>query len=343
MRKKLAICILLAAMAGSALGQTYEDWYVDTDVVGGDGSGVDWANAYSSVAAAVTAKAGNLVTAQKIVRINVRGSTNADSTRIAPSGYTTNSSYYLWIRVDAEDRHAGVWSNSKYRLVASINHDSIVYNLPAYTVLEGMQMYNTSSLGSRTIYCTSTVYLKECIVRGGYIHGAYVGGGSRAYNCVFAGSTNGPGLTTNTYAAPVLAVNCTAVNNKTYGFHANTGTTLTAINCYAGGNQTADWGKAGTLALTNCYSADGSESTSQVAFDADCFVNVTSGSENLHLVSGSGLIGQGSSSASTYISIDIDGQARPQGGSWDVGADEFFEEEPTHGFLRSVLSGSVVR
>lgn len=339
MRKKLAICILLAAMAGSALGQTYEDWYVDTDVVGGDGSGVDWANAYSSVTAAVTAKAGDLVTAQKIVRINVRGSTNADSTRLVTSGYTTNSSYYLWIRVDAEDRHAGVWSNSKYRLVASVNYDSIVYNLPAYTVLEGMQMYNTSTLGSRTIYCTSPVYLRECIVRGGSTNGTYVGGGSRAYNCVFCGSTNGPGLTTPTYTAAIVIVNCTAVNHKTYGFYANTGTTITAINCYAGGNGTADWHKAGTLSLTNCYSSDGTQSTSQVAFNTACFVNVTAGSENLHLVSGSGLIGQGSSSASTYISIDIDGQARPQGGSWDVGADEFL----THGFIRSVLSGSVVR
>ncbi len=323
MTKTLVAILTVLLLAGSALGQTYEDWYVDTDVVGGDGSGVDWANAYSSVAAAVNAKAGDLVTAQKIVRINVRGSTNADSTRLVTSGYTTNSSYYLWIRVDAEDRHAGVWSNAKYRLVASVNYDSIVYNLPAYTVLEGMQMYNTSSQGSRTIYCTSTVYLKECIVRGGYTNCAFLGGGSRAYNCVFAGCGNGPGLTTNTYTSAIVIVNCTAVNNKTYGFYANTGTTLTAINCYAGGNQSADWGKAGTLALTNCYSADGSQSTSQVAFDTDCFVNVTSGSENLHLVSGSGLIGQGSSSASTYISIDIDGQARPQGGSWDVGADEF--------------------
>lgn len=320
MTKTLVAILTVLLLAGSLCGQEILDRYVDTDVSGGAGDGTSWANAYSTLNAAVDALAQDLVTAKKILRVNVRGATNADTAYVSTSGYTTSSSYYLWITVDSEDRHAGVWSNSKYRLVVARNYDAALTGLPNYTRIEGLQIRNTGT-NSRTVTANSILYFHECILRGGPQYTVYVtADGSRLVNCIIYGGGDGVRTASN-YG--ITLVNCTIANCTTYGVYQASNDTCTAINCYSGGNGTADWAKAGTLSLTNCYSADGTQGTSQVALDTDCFVNVTAGSENLHLVSGSGLIGQGSSTASTYISIDIDGESRPMGGTWDVGADEF--------------------
>lgn len=325
---RLIAILILLAWSAAAFGQTITEVYVDTDVVGGDADGSSWANAYSSADAALEACKADLVTETRILRINLRGATNADSTALGvSSGYTTNATYYIWFKVDADDRHAGVWSDAKYRLVKSLAYDEIIDTLPAYTVLEGLQVRNTSGTSSRCARTQNIAYYRQCIFRGGASYGVQLAGGSRMTNCIVTeGDTYG--IQGTSYAAGITLVNCTSVNGNGYGIYQSVGTTMTAINCYAEGG-TASWGKAGTLSLTNCYSPDEVESTTLAAFTTDTFTNVTDGTEDLHLVSGSALIGAGSSTASTYTAVDIDGDARPQNTTWDVGADEYIAPEAT--------------
>jgi hypothetical protein len=64
-----------------------------------------------------------------------------------------------------------------------------------------------------------------------------------------------------------------------------------------------------------------------IAYSTANFLNVTSGSEDLHLASGSALIGVGTNlynDANFPFQNDIDGQDRGgSGASWDIGADQF--------------------
>lgn len=66
--------------------------YIDTDVVGGTGDGSSWTNAYSTTAAAVTAKAGVLT---EDINFYARASSNThDTAPITVSGYTQGV-YYI--------------------------------------------------------------------------------------------------------------------------------------------------------------------------------------------------------------------------------------------------------
>ena len=71
-------------------------YYVDPDVSGGSADGSSWANAYSSLSAAVTARATNLVTATDTHEYRCRSSSgSADTTLVDLGGYTTSSTYYV--------------------------------------------------------------------------------------------------------------------------------------------------------------------------------------------------------------------------------------------------------
>jgi len=71
---------------------------------------------------------------------------------------------------------------------------------------------------------------------------------------------------------------------------------------------------------SNNASSDSTGNTGlQNLSSADQFVNITEGSEDLHLKSGSDLIDAGTD-LSSYFTDDIDGQSRTD--AWDIGADE---------------------
>ncbi len=82
-------------------------WYVDPDVVAGDGSGDSWTNAYASLAAFEAAEAKDISTgtgSNEIYRVNCRSlSGSDDTTAFEWSGHTTDSTGYIIVTGDAAD------------------------------------------------------------------------------------------------------------------------------------------------------------------------------------------------------------------------------------------------
>ena len=110
------------------------------------------------------------------------------------------------------------------------------------------------------------------------------------------------------------------------------GRMLYVRNVYAHADYSAaGFSSSGQRSLSNCASYDGSDGTSEVAMSAETgarFLDITPGSEDLRIASGSSLIDAGvdlSDDAAFAFNYDILGVSRPQGAEWDIGAFEFVD------------------
>ncbi len=166
----------------------------------------------------------------------------------------------------------------------------------------------------------------DCLVYDSADFGFSNGGGNVTWrNCAAYQCTDQGFWSLNDSSVPTSkAVNCTSIANGTYGFEQWSGT-LTLKNCYAGGNVADAY--AGTMTRSNCMhssSTSFSGSTANTAYSTANFVNVTSGSQNAKLVSGSALIGLGAgpSGDSDVLLADFEGTTRG-GTTTDVGFDQF--------------------
>jgi hypothetical protein len=265
-----------------------------------------------------------------ILTISIEGdwSGGADTTALDVISFTTDSTHYLKIITNSSNRAGTEFDSTKYRLEASsgIGAGGTLSIRSNYTQVIGLQVRDTtgdgySSIRARdatgviidscfvyqsgwygfdTSNATGTVFA-NCISRGSVREGLAIGSGTNySYNCTFVGASS-------TYVGVSVAA----------------GATLVATNCYSGGNGGADYSITGTFTDTTCYSEDGTASTSTAVYSTSTFTNVTAGSEDLSLVSGSDLIGEGTdlSADGTYpFDWDITGATRT---TWDVGAAYF--------------------
>lgn len=133
---------------------------------------------------------------------------------------------------------------------------------------------------------------------------------------------------TSTSAAIALVTAGAVANNCTF---ASLGATLTSgvstqydavtfKNCYIGG-ATAPVDAGGVSNKVTCYASSAATGFTVAALSTATFANVTIGTHDFRLVSGSTLIDAGTTET-TYAATDILGTARPQGGAYDVGAHE---------------------
>lgn len=129
---------------------------------------------------------------------------------------------------------------------------------------------------------------------------ATISNGTSAYNCTFAS---------------LVAVAATGIRSV-YA-------TSLLKNCYIG-NATAP--SSGTITKTNSYSDVTATGYTVVAFSTATFQNITNGSHDLRLKSGSGLLNVGADET-TYAATDILNTARSSG-AYDVGAYELVSLTP---------------
>jgi hypothetical protein len=280
-------------------------YYVDTDVSGGAGDGSSWANAYSSLSAAENAVDGD-ITAVGIITFLCRGSTNADTTAVTVDGWTVDSTHYIKIEADSEDRHAGKWSTSKYRLAITATYNYPLLIEENYTQVNWLQIGRAVGESNRPVVLYNggtNGLIQGCLIKqqsgvdGNAVQ--FNAGDGVIRNCIVYDATNGVGVLAN--SGTITAQNVTVVNCST-GFERGTGT-FNCTNCGASGCTTAF---SSVSSQTTC------SSTTPTFVDGD--------NDDYHLASDDETWHDQGTDLSGTFTVDIDGETRV---TWDIGADEY--------------------
>jgi hypothetical protein len=280
-----------------------------------------------------------------VISIACYAGTQAD-TSLTFSGWTTGVSNYINVYTSSGEGHAGIYTTSKYRIENASNPAITISE--EYVRLTGIQAAITAMSSDNKHVITisgieagNDIKINRCIIKHVGTDG-YYGSGLRALDTdiildvrnslVFnIGTTNhalNSGIHLNCFSATIN--NCTLIGGK-YAL-ISIGGTITATNVYCGGAFTTNY--SGTITMLNCASSDGSGSGGALAnipVSTANFVNVTPGSENYHLVAGSGLLNVGTDLSMTFTT-DIDGETRS--GTWDIGADDYNVTNLTTNILR---------
>lgn len=314
--------------------------YVDPNsTAGGNGTtnALSGANrAYASLSEWESAREGTLTEVEEVICSTNGGA--ADTTACLIIGWDTTASFYIDIKTAAAYRHAGVWDTSKYRL--EVTNASCVESYEDYIRYTGIQARVSSASSNYCYPLAFSAAAGDCRVIDGIMRGhradytgnaiGYAGSGSLtirnvvAYDFVYTANTNIRPFSFG--SGTVTLENVTGIGGY-IGLNVNGGT-VTAKNCYLGGSVGNDYAySSGSLDKTNCASADASaDDTAAGCTATNCinsvpvstatFTNVTVGSENYSLVSGSGLIDVGVDLSGTFTT-DIAGATRTV--PWEIG------------------------
>ncbi len=273
---------------------------------------------------------GNLVSQDKIAVARIEGTwTQADTTPLNISGWTTDADHYIRIYTAPEARHTGV-AGSGYRLTATSGNP--LYCAVPFVRIEGLEIHGQSS--------SSVVYIRpgagidgDVRLSHNLIHGDGSSTGSGVYPYDFDGVTRiwnniiydvgSPGYT----AGIQTSRGATYIYNNTIvgiigGFAIRSGGVVVAKNNLTeapGDDFRGSFWPGSDFNASADGTAPGFHSRHNQTFT---FVNRAG--KNFHLAStDAGARNYGADlSGDTYIPItdDIDGNARS--GGWDIGADE---------------------
>lgn len=284
-------------------------------------SGGDYTSFAAAIAGELSANS-DLTALAGILHIVTSGEWTApDTSRVVVSGFTVSSSYHVSLECYSETYELSPTTNNGFiRIENQYTHVKGFHNLSSAT---------SQSAGNPVdVYATDcvidSVWVKDTTISGGGAWSGFYSGGTRNVfvNCIASNLTAAWGGFDNDYAS-VVCYNCDSVNViSVYGQFCDI---PTLKNCYAAppasGSQSM---YVRPTAMTTCFGSLIQSGVTQVAFDTSTFTNVTAGSEDLSLVSGSGLIDAGTdlSGDATYpFNWDFLGNTRT--GTPDVGAIEF--------------------
>ena len=277
---------------------------------------------YTTLTAWEAANQGNLVTADEIrVAECYDDWASGLDDKLVIDGSTTDATRYLMITVAAGHRHTGI-PQSGFFVKKNVGYGALLWDSDLYTRLEWLDLENTNSNG-QALYANagSGIYSNLIAKTAGTsqyvvglysqnitIHGALVyGGGSgvvqlnsaiatNIYNSVATGCAKGFDIS----SALAVLKNCVAYNNTT--------------------NYSGTFSASSTNNATSSASDDAPGASSVVGITSADFVNAAG--NDYHLAAGSALIGAGVNLYADF-QADIDGDAWPSSGAWDIGFDRY--------------------
>jgi parallel beta helix pectate lyase-like protein len=302
---------------------------------GGDGTTNATAGAnraYVSLSAWEAARQGVLADVEQAV---CESGGNTDTTACTIDGSTTDATKYMEVTASATGRHAGVLSTggTKYLLSVNAAFAAALTLSDPFTRVSGIQVRDTSAGGTSGMAITVTA--ATCLIDAVLISDASGDGlnlttgcgGTAVRNCVVYGYA-GEGANVR-FGEAVTIDNCTFAGG-TAGVGHGGGASQVVRNCYAGNTSSQDFtdGDVSNPVYTTCRCEDGihGTATAYATGSGARFTNITAGSENFHIQSGSALIGAGTDLSATFTT-DVDGATRSA--PWDVGADEFVSAATT--------------
>ena len=325
------------------------------------GSGGD----YSTLQAWEDACPANLVTADQIWQGKVKNQVfSSTGNLLTISGTTADATRYVELTTDTGASfldHANVRTNAlRYNesngacIKVTGAWASAVAIDQNYTRISKLQFSGTSTGGGAKAsfslgngggathcdinQCIFEVYSPSSGTSGAGSLSIY-GNGNRVRNSLIVQKTSTNTAIIAQLSAGASAHNCTFVSlgtTLTNGIYGNYGTG-TLSNCYIGGVSAPKYGSAG-LTVTACHTNATASGYTTTAFSTSTFENITDGTHDLRLKSGSALIGVGTTD-STYAASDISGLARS--GTYDVGAWEASASDTTAPTLTSASVSAV--
>ena len=220
----VSLGIVLCLLATDSWGQTLRTVYVDPGVVGGNGDGTSWANAYSSLDAAEDAEdgidppesKGDIVTSNEVVVFECRSSNNIpDITKVTVEGWTTGPDNYILIRAHPDYRHNGIYGSASDAYKLEVADDYTLVIKEDYVKVVGLQLQNSSTSGTNRTLVTNNqtvnnndILIDSCIL-----------------NCVSSDSAESYiGITTFASDVNGTIVNTIVQNHPNYGMLLTAGT-----------------------------------------------------------------------------------------------------------------------
>ena len=347
MKRIIACAFCLLLFASACYGQTVTNYYVDTDESSGTQNGAAWETAWDCLEDAIAGiSTKDLVTNNQVCKINLRG-TAPDTNDVTVNGFTTSATQYVWIIVDAEDRHEGTYDANKYNM--TFTDEYCLEILDDHVRVDGIQ-FGLTVTANNSGHCVrriaqvvagNNIQISNCIMNAVSVTGTGTAIGINSadtdldldvWNCVIYGfiSANTP-ADTSFHGIKIAGVtdiwNCTI-----YGCHYGIGEygtdTVNVTNCIVFEN-TDDF--LATITMTYCLSDDdhtGDSATNQVITQtggspayAALVTNAAGGDFSL-TDSSSEAVGFGTDDPGDPIQdhTDIIGETRTS--TWDCGAFE---------------------